>query len=145
MCWMALKKDGSSLLIRCPNSLDSAEYQATVLTPALSFIRGPGLLFQQDNAPPHVSRSTIRWFAAKKVRLLQDWPACSPDLNVVEHAWAWITSQLIGQTFPNADALWAAVQAAWAAVPPAFVHKLWDSIPRRIEAVRRAQGGATRY
>ena len=104
-----------------------------------------GCWFQQDNAPAHVSASTRAWLAHNRVKVLPGWPACSPDLNIVENAWAWLARQLVGKTFSNADALWAGVQAAWATVPPSFVRSLYSSIPRRLAAVRKARGGATPY
>ena len=117
MCWLALKQDGTSVLLRCPPTVDSSSYQTAILTPSLPFLRG--CWFQQDNAPAHVSAST--------------------------RAWAWLARQLVGKTFSNADALWAGVQAAWATVPPSFVRSLYSSIPRRLAAVRKARGGATPY
>ena len=143
MCWLGLKPNGASLLLRVPGTLDSIGYQTNVLTPALGFIRGT--IFQQDNATPHVSRSTVAWLARRRVRLLPEWPPCSPDLNIVENAWAHLARQLVGQSFSSEDALWHAISSAWAQVPPAFVRKLYDSIPRRLEAVGRARGAATRY
>ena len=56
MCWLALKKDGTSRLIRWPATVDSASYQTAMLALSLPFMRGSW--FQQDNAPPHVSAST---------------------------------------------------------------------------------------
>lgn len=144
MCWLGLKADGTSLLLRVSGTLDSEGYQANVLTPAMPFIRGSFIL-QQDNATPHVSRSTVAWLARRRVPLLPDWPPCSPDLNVVENAWAYLAKQLIGQTFTSEDALWNAVSAAWAQVPHAFVRKLYASIPRRLQAVKKAKGGSTPY
>lgn len=150
MVWLALRSDGQSKLIRCPPTVDSVSYQTSILTPSLSFIKGgrasnSHVWFQQDNASPHVSRSTTAWMAQKGVRVLPNWPPNSPDLNVVEHAWAWIARKLVGKTFPTDDALWDGVQDAWAEVPASFVAKLWESIPRRLEAVRKAKGNATRY
>ena len=150
MVWLALKKDGSSLLLRVPGTLDSAGYQQHILTPALPFVKGTRatrgrVYFQQDNAPPHVSRSTQGFLAQKGVCLLRDWPPNSPDLNVVENAWAMIARQLVGKTFGTEDELWEGIKAAWDTVPVAFVDNLWKSIPRRLEAVRRAQGNNTKY
>ena len=70
MVWLALKKDGSSLLLRVPGALDSAGCQQHILTPALPFVKGTRatrgrVYFQQDNAPPHVSRSTQGFLAQK--------------------------------------------------------------------------------
>jgi hypothetical protein len=127
MCWLALKQDGTSVLLRCPPTVGSSSYKTAILTPSLPFLRG--CWFQQDNAPAHVSASTRAWLAHNRVKVLPGWPACSPDLNIVENAWAWLARQLVGKTFSNADALWAGVQAAWATVPPLFVRSLYSSIP----------------
>ena len=73
------------------------------------------------------------------------WPANSPDLNPVEHLWAYLSHKLTGTQFASEDALWAAVQSEAALVPPSYITGLYDSMPRRIDAVIRASGGNTRY
>ena len=47
---------------------------------------GPDFILMDDNARAHRARITNRYFEqAAIVRL--DWPARSPDLNPIEHAW----------------------------------------------------------
>ena len=60
--------------------------------------------------------------AQKRLRVLPNWPAMSPDLNPVEHCWAWLAQQMSGQAFASADALWEGLQREWAKFPPAFIH-----------------------
>lgn len=43
-------------------------------------------IFQQDNASIHVSHQSKEFFSSRSIPLL-DWPAKSPDLNVIENAW----------------------------------------------------------
>ena len=41
-------------------------------------------LFIQDNAKPHSACVITAWLRSKRVRVL-DWPACSPDLSLIEN------------------------------------------------------------
>ena len=104
MMWLCIAADGSSKLIRRDNRQDSASYQTTVLSPALSFIsmgrlRGPPIVFMQDGDGCHKSASTLAFLRHNRVKLLPEWPANSPDCNPVEHCWAWIARRLVGNSF----------------------------------------------
>ena len=44
-------------------------------------------IFQQDNAPIHVSKQSLGWFKEKSIPLL-DWPASSCDCNPMDNLWA---------------------------------------------------------
>ena len=79
------------------------------------------------------------------VNVLPNWPPNSPDLNPVEHCWAWISRQLIGKQFRNAAELEAAVRQAWADKPSDLISKLYGSMVCRLMAVQVAKGAATKY
>jgi hypothetical protein len=151
MVWLCIAKNGTSKLLRCPDRMDSNGYITQILTPALSFIRqgprkrDPPVLFQQDGASCHTAKATEAFLTKRKVQVLRDWPAQSPDLNLVETCWSMVAHKLLGQRFNTADDLWAGIQAAWATVPPDQVTKLYDSMVRRLTAVMVAKGGNTKY
>ena len=103
--------------------------------------------FQHDGAPVHQSRSTRNWLTSKSIRLLNGgvWPPNSPDMNPIEHVWPIVARMLEGKIFANADALWQALSAAFGQIKRSQILKLYDSMPRRLEALRLAKGGSTRY
>lgn len=63
----------------------------------------PNWIFQQDNAPIHTARHVKNWFVANNITTL-DWPALSPDLNLIENVWGWLTRRVYenGRQFDNA-------------------------------------------
>lgn len=146
MVWAAMKSTGEICLRRCPPRVDAAAYRG-ILNSAKGFIRGPGWRFQQDGAPAHRAASTTSWLYFKRVRRHNGgvWPPMSPDLNPIEHLWPFVLRALEGQVFSGRDQLWSALQEGFAEVPASFVKSLYDSLPRRMEAVIVARGGPTRY
>ena len=101
----------------------------------------------QDGASPHRALSTIAWLNAKKVKRLNGgvWPPQSPDMNPIEHLWPMVLRKLNGSVFSGKESLWTALQAAFAAIKPSQVQRLYASMPRRMKAVIAAKGGHTRY
>lgn len=150
MMWLCIAADGRSRLMRCDHRQDAESYRETVLRPNLNFIRrrghlGDPIVFQHDNAPSHSAHSTQRWLAAHRVDVLPSWPPYSPDLNPVEHCWAYIARQMLGRVFKTEEDLEAAVREVWAQRPPELVPKLCGSMVSRMVAVQNAKGGNTRY
>jgi transposase len=104
-------------------------------------------VLQADNDPKHTSRLVQQWIQDNVPRQIPrtDWPANSPDLNVIEHVWAHLQARVYGREPRTLEGLHRILLEEWEATPIEFLQNLVDSMPRRLEAVRLNQGGSTRY
>lgn len=48
----------------------------------------------QDNASIHTAIKVREWFKEKRVNVIR-WPACSPDLNPIEHIWFHLKAKVL--------------------------------------------------
>jgi transposase len=75
----------------------------------------PGeVLFQQDNARPHIAKVSLKWFEDHGIETLE-WPSNSPDLNPIENLWAELKRRLGEYEHPPGGMieLWNRVQDIW--------------------------------
>ena len=105
---------------------------------------GPDFILKDDNARAHRARITNRYLEqAAIVRL--DWPARSPDLNPIEHAWNMLQKAISSRQVQPATVreLREALIEEWAQLPQ--LRRLIGSMRRRCQAVTNAHGHHTRY
>ena len=100
-----------------------------------------------DGASVHRAKSTQKYIVSNRLRMFNGnkWPANSPDMNPIEHVWPLVGHLLVGNVFHDREDLWEALQWAFSKITPAQIKKLYESMPRRIAALRKARGGHTRY
>lgn len=103
-------------------------------------------IFQQDNAPIHVSNESKQWFRDKNISLLE-WPACSPDCNPIENLWGILAGKVYanGRQFENVNDLKSAIRDCWAKIDMETIKKLTDSMPNRVFELIQNGGGHTKY
>ena len=106
------------------------------LLPSIS--TAPTFLFQQDNAPPHKPISVRHFLHTHAVRLLDPYPANSPDFNPIEHVWSWMVREVNKSRPSNHASLVKAVENAWQALPQSVIQAYIDNLPAQLVKVERA-------
>ena len=107
---------------------------------------GSDFILMDDNARAHRARITNRCHEeAAIVRL--DWPARSPDLNPIEHAWDMLQKAISFRQVQPATVreLREALIEEWAQLPLHKLRRLIGGVRRRCQAVINVHGHHTRY
>ena len=106
---------------------------------------GEELVLMDDNSLPHHAYLVNEFLHDNIVRL--EWPACSPDMNPIEHAWDALKRAVFGRDDPSTtlrDLRRIAIEEL-DNLHQQNLDELVDSMPRRIQARINARGHATGY
>lgn len=101
-------------------------------------------IFQHDNDPKHSSKLVSEFLEVSEIEVL-DWPSQSPDLNPIEHVWAYMKKELRGTNFKTKNDLKVELVRLWNSLPQGFIYKLVKSIPKRVKEVLKSNGKYTNY
>jgi hypothetical protein len=105
-------------------------------------------VFRGNISPVHTARTSQSWFEEHEGELQHlPWPVHSPDLNTNEPLWS-VSKTRVRNRFPPPASLKHiedVLQEEWYKIPLQIVQNLYESIPRRTEAVLKAKGGPTQY
>ena len=105
----------------------------------------------EDGAPYHKGKATKRRQKLEKEGWKGwgpgTWPSNSPDLNPIENLWHILRGNIRKHKHQpkNRKELVAALQEEWEKLDMKHVESLIESMPRRLQAVIKAKGGATKY
>ena len=153
MIWGAISFDGVGPLVRIDqlvegeSTLNGQRYLILLqryLLQNYPYLKDKQGIFQQDNAPSHRYWEVLDWLELKNVNTLR-WPAQSPDLNIIECVWNEMKFRIKGITFVNKDELWKRLKKEWKSITKQYIQELFESMPRRILAVKKAKGRNTKY
>jgi hypothetical protein len=154
--WIALDWKGPLVILEYPGGhgggMTAARYVEQVLEahvgPLWDHLRAerPELAFQQDSAPCHTAKLVKRWFAQKNIPLFPH-PPNSPDLSPLEPVWHELKQRIRARRRrPTTVAeLREAILEEWDAMLMEDINKHIRSMPERVKAVLRANGGHTKY
>lgn len=101
---------------------------------------GQKKIFMQDGAACHTSRKTKAYLRNQGVKVLEEWPARSPDLNPIETLWAILQPRVSAGNARNASELTQLIIKEWNAVSQSTIDALVMSFGTRVDEVRAAKG-----
>ena len=108
---------------------------------------GADFILMDDNARSHRAFVRTNQYLEDTTIVRMDWPAHSPDMNLIEHAWDMLQKAISARpvqptTVPQ---LRTAPQEEWARPPQQQLGRLISSMRRRCQTVIDARGHHTRY
>ena len=107
---------------------------------------GENFILMDDNARAHRARITDQYLEQATI-VRMEWPARSPNLNPIEHAWDMLQTAVSSRPVQPASVqeLRQAVLEEWDQIPHYKIRRLISSMQRRCQAVIEARGHHTRY
>ncbi|GFT90048.1 transposable element Tcb2 transposase [Trichonephila clavipes] len=101
---------------------------------------------KDDNARPHRARLVENMLEAETIQRME-WPACSPDLNPIEHVWDMLGRRIAARPRPHATVrdLEIALLEEWNSIPQSLIDNLIASMADKCAAVLAVRGDHTPY
>ena len=147
MVWGGVSMHSKTPLVVVRENLNANRFQQNIVRPVIlpHIATHRGMMLAQDNAPCYAARATRNILLENNVRLL-DWPACSPDLNPIEHIWDLLKRKVRSLPQPeNLLNLENVLLNQWQNIAQNTIQTYIGSMRRRCQAVIQANGGHTRY
>ncbi|KAF7699610.1 Transposable element Tcb2 transposase [Cucumispora dikerogammari] len=147
MVWGCISSKGMGKLVFIEEIMDRYLYTSILANNLKSSAELMGLdtfIFQQDNDPKHTSVHTKAFFIENNIEVLA-WPSQSPDMNPIEHAWAYMKYKLRDQNIKNKNELKEKLTELWNNFPEQILSNIIKSMKNRILSVLRASGKHTDY
>ena len=107
MVWGYFTKHGIGLIHLVPQGVkvNAEEYIRTLtegLLPNLELFPNARLAtFIQDNAPCHKTNAVFHWFTEMNIKVFEDWPRQSSDLNPIENLREYVNRNLTNYNIYN--------------------------------------------
>ncbi|GFS69170.1 transposable element Tcb2 transposase [Trichonephila clavipes] len=116
-----------------------------IVVPYATAIGGDFILMDDDCRPHHANLVEDFLFEEGIVRM--EWPACSPDMNPIEHVWDALGRRVSGRQPPpqTLQELERAFLEEWDRIPQLVINSHIDSMPQRCSTLLAVHGNHTPY
>lgn len=131
--------------IYCFNGIMNKEKYVNILKDNLLPYINNNYYFQFDNDPKHTSTFALSFLFDNNIKCISWWPPNSPDLNPIEHVWAYVKNKLKLEIIKNITELENNIKKIWNDIPYEIIYNLFSSMPSRIDEVISNNGGYTTY
>ncbi|GFV34412.1 transposable element Tcb2 transposase [Trichonephila clavipes] len=107
---------------------------------------GDDFILMDDNCMPHRT-NLVENFLFEEGIVRRKWPACSPDMNPIEHVWNALGRRVAGRQPPpqTLQKLERALLEEWGRIPQLVINSLIDSMPQRCSTLPAVRGNHTPY
>ncbi|GFT37703.1 transposable element Tcb2 transposase [Trichonephila clavipes] len=129
--------------------LTARRYRNEILRPIVvpyAAAIGDDFILMDDNSNPHRANLVEdSLFEEGIVRM--EWPACSPDMNPIEHVWDALGRRVSGRQPPpqTLQELERALLEEWDRIPQLVINSLIDSMPQRCSTLLAVRRNHTPY
>ncbi|GFY31465.1 transposable element Tcb2 transposase [Trichonephila clavipes] len=129
--------------------LTARRYRDEILRPIVAPYAeaiGDDFILMDDNCRPQRA-NLVEDFLFEEGIVRIEWPACSPDMNPIEHVWDALGRQVSGRQTPsqNLQELERALLEEWDRIPQLMINSLINSMPQRCSTLLAVRGNHTPY
>ena len=141
MVWACITNIGKKKIVFVDGNINAQKYIKILEENLLEIMDDGDLFFQQDNARPHTAKATKEWFIANEISVI-DWPAYSPDLNIIENVWGILTERIYKgrDKFSNLGELKSQILSEWQKLSIDDISNLYKSLPKKLLNVIEKKG-----
>ncbi|GFW11956.1 transposable element Tcb2 transposase [Trichonephila clavipes] len=142
------RNHGKLYIIR-DGPLTARRYRDEILRPIVvpyAAAIGDDFILMEDNCRP-LRANLVEDFLFEEGIARMEWPACSPDMNPIEHVWDALGKRVAGrqpppQTFQELE---GALLEEWDKIPQLVINSLIDSMPQWCSTLLAVHGNHTPY
>ncbi len=137
--------NGPNMLYSVSTKLKGDEFEQLMRLKVKNVVRHNIVLM--DNASIH--NMGLDYLVQSGVRIINDWPPKSPDLNIIENVWGKLQKilnrKLRHRTISTKEQLLQLVEESWSEIPVGFIRNCILSMPKRVKEVIKMNGKQTRF